>query len=406
MKKTILLIEGSDRVRGYLIKKLREQGFEAQEAKTGFDGLIKLKNNPPDLVITEYDLVRVSVAELLEEKSKTKNAADVPVIMLSAEVDRGKIRAVAKHKIARFLVKPLRIDTLMKAISEVLGTEYSLDATPCTIDVHINEQILFIELAQGLNSEKIELMGHRIVEILDLYGMKTPRILVIMTGIDLNEGDSVKLMAFFRTILEETGTPTKAIKVLTTSDYVARFLSKEERFAGIGISPSFTQAMDELLGIKVSDFIPTGFRIVRDDMLSARGATSGSLDLRFEGDRGATIAVVDDDLVTRELVTTAFAGSGCEVVPYEDGKRFVDELAERKPDLVFLDLVMPVMDGFAVLSHLKSIQQKVPVIILSALSERETVVKAMSYGIKSYLAKPLTPVEILQKAAEILKREF
>ena len=406
MKKTILVIEGSDLVRKYLMKKLGEHGFSVLEAKTGFDGLIKLKNNRPDLVVMEYLLPRVSGVEFLEEKHKTKPVADVPVILFSSKVDREKILAVAKYKVSRFFAKPLRVDTLMKGISEILGVDIVLDATPCSIDVHLNEEILFIELAQGLNPEKIELMGYKIAEILELYKVKTPRILIIMTAIELQGSEAHKLAGFFKTIQDASGVPSKAMRILTTSPFVKEFVARDERFSGIGIAADLSEAMDGLTGIKVSDFIQEGYTIVRDDMFVVKGELTESIHLGFEGDKGFSVAIVDDDLVTRELVTAALGRTGWEVLPYENGKLFVDEFASRKPDLLFLDLLMPVMDGFAVLSYLKTAKERVPVIIFSSLSDRQTVVKALSFGVKSYLTKPLAPNDILSKAVEILKPNF
>ncbi len=406
MKKTILVMEDSDLVRSYLSKKLKEHDFEVLEAKTGFEGLIKLKNDRPDLVIMEYQLPRVTGVEFLEEKHKTRPVADIPVIMISPKVDREKILAVARYKVARFIAKPIRLDTLMKGISEILGVEIALDASPCTIDVHMNEDILFIELAQGLNPEKIEIMGYKIAETLSLYRARTPRILIIMTGVELSGADALKLASFFKTIRDATGAPAQAMRILTTSPFVRDFVEHDEKMSGIGIAADLSSAMDGLLGIKVSDFIQEGYHIVRDDLFAAKGELAESIHLHFEGDKGYSVAVVDDDLVTRELVAAALARTGWEVLPYDNGRSFLEEVAARKPDLLFLDLIMPVMDGFAVLSALQKKRERLPVIIFSSLSDKQTVVKALSYGVSSYLAKPLTPDDILSKAVEILKPNF
>jgi DNA-binding response OmpR family regulator len=407
MKKTVLVIEESDLVRSYLTSKLGEYGFEVLEAKSGFEGLTKMKNSQPDLVVMEYILPRINGPEVLEEKLKTKSVADIPVIMFTPKVDKEKILSVAKYKVARFFSKPLRIDVLLKAVSEILGVEISLDTTPCNLDVHLNEQILFIETAKGLNREKLELLGYKITEILGIYGVKEPRILLIMTDIELTADDEGKLGVFFRTVLDSTGAPGKAVKLLTTSSFIKEFITKHPRFATIGTPASLPEAMDQLLGIKVTDFVEEGYRIVRDDILAAKGAAlAESIQMNFAADKGFSIAVVDDDLVSRELVSTAFRKAGWAVAQYENGKEFTDALASRPFDLVFLDLRMPVMDGFGVLTYMKKAQSAVPVIIFSSLSEKETVVRAMGFGIKSYLAKPLTPDDIYRKAAEILKTNF
>jgi DNA-binding response OmpR family regulator len=64
------------------------------------------------------------------------------------------------------------------------------------------------------------------------------------------------------------------------------------------------------------------------------------------------------------------------------------------------------MDGFAVLRELKDRNVSMPVIILSAVNQRETVIRAFQMGIKSYLAKPLKPGDLLKKSMEILRVNF
>jgi len=408
MKKTILIVEEADLVRGYLATKLAEYGFEVIEARTGFEGQMKMKSSQPDLVVMEYLLARITSLEILEDKARTKAIADIPVIMFTSKVDKEKILSVAKYKVARFFSKPLRIDILLKAVSELLNVEIALDQTPCIIDVHMNEQVLFIEVARGLNREKVELLRYKLTETLALYNVQTPRILVLMTDVHLEEADTGKLAAFFQTILEVTRVPKKAVKLLTTSDFVKAWLAKQDRFAGISLVANIGEAMDQLLGIKVSDFVEEGYNVMRDDLLAAKEpvTTDESLQIRFEQDKGFRIAVVDDDLVTRELVATVFRKTGWDVTPFQNGKLFLDALADAAFDLVFLDILMPVMDGFQVMEALKGRPARIPVIVLSSLSQKENVVKALGYGVRSYLAKPLKPEEIRKKAAEILKTDF
>jgi CheY-like chemotaxis protein len=229
---------------------------------------------------------------------------------------------------------------------------------------------------------------------------------VIMTAINLDVNDESKLSGFFKTILEASSASPQAIRVLTTSSFVRRFLSWNKEFAGAAIVGNLTEALDQLLGIKVSNFVEEGRRILTDDYVAPKKVEAGEIQIHYEVDKGYSVAVVDDDPVTRGLVIAAFSKEGWEVVPYEDGKAFLEDLGERKFDLVFLDILMPVLDGFAVLNRLKAAGSKTPVIILSAVSQRETVVKALGFGVRSYLAKPLGAEDIQRKAAEILKLDF
>jgi DNA-binding response OmpR family regulator len=81
-------------------------------------------------------------------------------------------------------------------------------------------------------------------------------------------------------------------------------------------------------------------------------------------------------------------------------------LQKESFDLVFLDLIMPKTDGFEVLNALRSRGIVQPVIILSAVTQRDTVIRAFQMGIKSYMVKPLKPDDLLKKTMEILRVNF
>jgi DNA-binding response OmpR family regulator len=116
--------------------------------------------------------------------------------------------------------------------------------------------------------------------------------------------------------------------------------------------------------------------------------------------------VVDDDFVIQELVKTTFGAISASVSAFQDGGAFVEAAKTAAFDLVFLDLIMPGMDGFQVLARLRAEDIELPVIILSAVSQREAVMRAFQAGVKSYLIKPLKPDQILKKTLEILKANF
>jgi DNA-binding response OmpR family regulator len=91
---------------------------------------------------------------------------------------------------------------------------------------------------------------------------------------------------------------------------------------------------------------------------------------------------------------------------FSNGREFLSAVRSRVFDLVFLDLRMPEVDGFGVLAELSAQDLEMPIIVLSAVTQRESVVRAFKAGVKSYLVKPLKPEQILRKTLEILKANF
>lgn len=417
--KKILIVDDSALFRDYLTKKL-EKDFEIIQGANGLDAVVKMRNDLPDLVIMEYYLSRKSSMEVLREKKENPNTADIPVIMVSGKIDSEAIKEVVKFNVKKVFTKPLKIDSLMKTVSHLVNVDVKFDGTPCIIEAHFNDEILFIEISQGLNLEKIELLRYKITELLDLYKVNIPKVLIMMSNLSLGKEDVRKLESLLSTILEQTQTRIKYIKILTNSEFVKKFLASSTAYSGIGITDNLSSAMDDLLGIKPDTYAHD--EVVHDKLLKSSAPKTGrgeSIQLRFEGEkeltpleklgnlnRDITLGIVDDDIVIQELVSTVFSETGWNIKIYENGKKFIDDIGNNDFDLVFLDLMMPEMNGFQVLQHLKEKKHEFPVIVFSALSRKETVVKAVGFGIHSYLIKPLKPQSLMQKAAEVLSRNF
>ncbi len=116
-----------------------------------------------------------------------------------------------------------------------------------------------------------------------------------------------------------------------------------------------------------------------------------------------TILVVDDALTSRVILRTVFAGE-YEVLDAENGRRAM-EILHARPDVavVVLDIIMPEMDGFAVLCAMRANEalRQIPVIVMTASSDEETQMKALSSGAMDVLYKPINP-QVTQKRVENL----
>jgi adenylate cyclase len=109
---------------------------------------------------------------------------------------------------------------------------------------------------------------------------------------------------------------------------------------------------------------------------------------------GGRVLVVDDDPVNRAILVGSLEAQGYAAGVATDGREALRELRRGGYDVVLLDLVMPVMDGFEVLRTMKEDERlrSLPVIVVSALEEMESVVACIEMGAADYLAKPFDPV--------------
>jgi DNA-binding response OmpR family regulator len=118
------------------------------------------------------------------------------------------------------------------------------------------------------------------------------------------------------------------------------------------------------------------------------------------------ILLVEDDTFLVEMYTTKFELEGFGVIAAEDGQKGLDMSKKEKPDIILLDILMPKMDGFAVLDALKKDKElaNIPVVLLTNLGQKDDVKKGFEKGAVGYLIKAhFMPSEVVDKIKKILK---
>jgi DNA-binding response OmpR family regulator len=117
------------------------------------------------------------------------------------------------------------------------------------------------------------------------------------------------------------------------------------------------------------------------------------------------ILIVEDDKFLRELFVKKLTSEQYDVSEALNGEDGVVKAKEIKPDLILLDLILPGIDGFGVLSKIKEDSEikNTPIIILSNLSQREEVERALNLGAVDFLIKAhFTPGEIISKIKKVI----
>lgn len=115
------------------------------------------------------------------------------------------------------------------------------------------------------------------------------------------------------------------------------------------------------------------------------------------------VLVVEDDPTVREVVVRYLEHDGLDVCAVGDGLEAVACAAERWPDLVVLDLMLPGIDGFEVCRRLRE-QAPLPVIMLTARGDEDDRVVGLELGADDYVAKPFSPRELTARVRAVLRR--
>ena len=122
------------------------------------------------------------------------------------------------------------------------------------------------------------------------------------------------------------------------------------------------------------------------------------------------VLVAEDEQDSRDLLVGALAEAGYAVIQAEDGGMAFEKACEERPDIILLDVMMSVMDGFEVLRRLRSLEREdplvaaIPVILLTALSAAEGEQTAIRCGAQHYITKPWEP-NLLELAVKVTLRE-
>ncbi len=408
--KRVLLIDGSPMFTEFLREKLKSEQVSFETGIGSRDAFTKLIVTLPDLIVIEIENdVSDEIQELLEKKHNDLNAKKIPVIMTGPEIDHMKIAALAGYGVVKYFKKPIRFDIFFETVSRILKMEFSMDDTPCLIDIHLNGEIIFIEISSGLNREKFYLLKYKISEIITKNNLRIPKIILMLTNLQLTFIDAVNLELLFDSILADKRIEKSNVKVLSFDNFIKELIKGHPQYSDIEIGSNLTEILNGFVentpSLNISDFVEK--KILRSDKQIEEGEFSIGFDSSHEQNDGneLTIAVVDDDAVVRKILQTAFSSISARTFLFSNGTEYLKSISEKKEyDLTILDLFIPDMDGFTILKSLQNHSYSKPIIIYSQATQKEAVLQAMTLGAKSYLVKPQKPAVIVSKALEILKK--
>ncbi|EAB5262523.1 response regulator transcription factor [Campylobacter jejuni] len=108
------------------------------------------------------------------------------------------------------------------------------------------------------------------------------------------------------------------------------------------------------------------------------------------------ILVVEDEVKTRESMINILSERFSKVIGAQNGDEGLKKFKKFKPDLVITDIAMPIMDGLDMAREIKEISDDVPIVVLSAYSEKERLLRSIDIGIDKYLIKPVDIEELFK----------
>ncbi|MCL2374028.1 MAG: response regulator [Treponema sp.] len=422
--KQILIIDESPLFREYLRLKLEGSNLEVSIAVNAVDGISKMRSIIPDLIIMDYHLNRQGSKEILKQKKTDPNTTHIPIIILAQRIDQTQLLELVPYNVKKVFAKPVKVDALFVTLSELLDIPFSIDESPGIVEVHVNDNIIFIQIAQGLNRDKLDILRFKIIELLNLYEIRLPRVIVMLSDIKLSFADAPNMEKLLETVIQASKAKHRYIRILTKDTFVRQFIKGQKEYDGIEVVSNLHYAVDDLLAGTDSraDQSEKKAELIGDKILRATTReNTEAMVLKFDAEaksakfelvknslKNLKIAVVDNDIAIHDLIKTTFKKTGAAVFAFSTGEEYLAAAGNAGEEfaLVFLDIDVPATGGFAALQTLNAQNIKYPIIALSAIMQKEAMIKAIQMGVKSYLVKPLKPEDIFKKSIETLKANF
>jgi two-component system, OmpR family, response regulator ResD len=127
--------------------------------------------------------------------------------------------------------------------------------------------------------------------------------------------------------------------------------------------------------------------------------------MQSNGHARGSVLVVDDDVTIAEIVARYLDRAGYDVAIANDGTGALARAAERRPDLVVLDLMLPGIDGLEVMRRLREVERDhMAIVLLTAKGEETDRVSGLCLGADDYVVKPFSPAELVARVEAILRR--
>ena len=412
--KKVLIINENPLFRDYLKQKLSEEQVEVVLTQERQDSFTRLITNLPDLVIFDMGIGVPEEIEFFEKKAADSNTSSIPVIITGPIQDRAYIASLAKFGVIKYFEKPIQFDMLLESIGKVLHTPLAMDDSPCVLDLHRNNDVIFIELALGLNREKLALLRYKLSELIEHDNIDIPKIVIMLTNLDLSFVDGYNLEFLIDNVLSAPRIKKSNVKILSLSPYMRDFIDGHQNYSEIELSTNLPRVLSSLVettgSSNVSDLI-TDKILTQSEGLDEK---NDSIDTRFSSDSASyssehkktgtvlKIAIIDDNLDSLNETKNCFVEIGADCVPYTSGQDFLNSWESENFNLVIHDVLLKDQTGLNVLRALQTEPDAPPVLVYSQGLQRDFIIKVLSSGAKSYLVKPQKPQVLVQKALSLL----
>ncbi|WP_169400729.1 ATP-binding protein [Desulfobacter curvatus] len=302
-----------------------------------------------------------------------------------SKIEAGKIDIDIHDFSLKDMVLP--IDAMLSPLAQEKGIDFSIIISPDVPDIvqgdsHSLRQILMNLLSNavkftpkgGVTAQiSVKEEDHNTGQVRLLFSVKD-------TGIGMSQEQERKI---FEAFSQADSTTTR-------------------RFGGTGLGLAISRRLAQLMGselkVKSRENLGSTFYfeicMALGDPAKLGENPESSNKIAPPDLKGFSILVVEDIDLNLEVAVRLLNRTGADLLTARNGRQAVDLVAKTRPDLIFMDLQMPVMDGFEAISIIRKKDKELPIIAISAAALSEDVDRALHFGANAHISKPVQPNEL------------
>ncbi len=355
----ILIVDDEPGIRTTLAAILDEEGYNVVVAEDGYKGIEAAKKTKFKIAFVDLKMPGINGVETFKKIKKI--SPNTIIFFMTAFFAEDLLKEAVKLGAQAILYKPLDIDLILKVIKE--------DLTKTNILV-VDDEFATRETLKGVLEDRgykvtVAEDGHAAIEMAKKTHFDIMFIDVVMPGID-----------GLQTLEEIKKVDPKTKVIIMTCHDIENLIEKAISRGASTCIPKPIDDMDELLQL---------LRTVKEGLVRTN------------------ILVVDDEFSIRETLKGVLEDRGYKVATAEDGHAAIEMAKKTHFDIMFIDVVMPGIDGFDTLEEVKKVDPKTKLVMMTGHDIEDFVEKAISRGAFAYMSKPVDMVELLQLIIKAIK---
>lgn len=365
---------------------LKELGIVADAVTNGLEAVDFFKEKPYDLILMDCNMPVMDGYEATRRIRKMgKAGAEVSILALTAKDKQSDLDACLDVGMNDYLLKPFQLNVLTEKLQTILGASDKLNRPPSILELSMHETIsdqIFDTLALHT--------GSSLSEIVESYLIDTPIYLsTLMAAMEAADDNKTRDLAHK---IKGSSRNLGAMKLVALCQRCEQLCDK--------------QSVDEAEVKELVDSLDAEFKDIEIRLAEKLDGVVIAEEV-VESKSKAIVLIVDDDRSTRMTISNVLEREGLQTEFGSNGREAVSLYELLRPNIVIMDALMPVKDGFQACREIKALPngQNTPVLITTALENEKSVDMAFEAGAADFIPKPINLSVLRQRVRRLLENQ-